>query len=144
MPDAGHHGDAQLRGDRLLATLDDMDAGDYFSSGTFFVGGYGWSIKFFPGGDGCPKDDEAAAYKTVRLSLLDGPTGVRVKFSISLMVDKDSQAPSSGKKGKEKKKGSAGQGDKQVPIIATTLFTDTRIYDTEHSGAGLISSRNPS
>jgi len=85
MPDAGHHGDAQLRGDRLLATLDDMDAGDYVSSGTFFVGGYGWSIKFFPGGDGCPKDDEAAAYTMVRLSLLDGPTGVRVKFSISLL-----------------------------------------------------------
>ena len=130
MPDAGHHGDAQLRGDRLLATLDDMDAGDYFSSGTFFVGGYGWSIKFFPGGDGCPKDDEAAAYKTVRLSLLDGPTGVRVKFSISLMVDKDSQAPSSGKKGKRKNR-SAGQGNKQAVPTARTVFTDTRTYDTD-------------
>jgi len=130
MPDAGHHGDAQLRGDRLLATLDDMDAGDYFSSGTFFVGGYGWSIKFFPGGDGCPKDDEAAAYTTVRLSLLDGPTGVRVKFSISLMVDKDSQAPSSGKKGKRKNR-SAGQGNKQAVPTARTVFTDTRTYDTD-------------
>ncbi|XP_066344512.1 BTB/POZ and MATH domain-containing protein 2-like [Miscanthus floridulus] len=135
MPDASHHGDAQLRGDRLLAALDDMYAGDYVSSGTFFVGGCGWSIKFFPDGDGCSKDDEAAAYTTVRLSLLDGPTGVRVKFSISLLVDKDSQAPSSGKKGKKKKKKkknrSAGQGNKQAVPTARTVFTDTRTYDTD-------------
>jgi speckle-type POZ protein len=116
-----------------FSPLDVMGPGDYVSSGTFFVGGCEWSIQFYPGGEGAQDDDKPAAYTTVRLNLLDGPPGVRVKFSISLLFDEDSQAPSSGKKGKRKKKGSAGQGDKQVAIIARTLFTDTRTYDTEHS-----------
>ncbi|XP_066347939.1 BTB/POZ and MATH domain-containing protein 3-like [Miscanthus floridulus] len=92
-----------------FSPLDSMAPGDYVSSGTFFIGGCEWSIQFFPGGEGAKDDDEPAAYTTLRLNLLDGSPGVRVKFSISLLFDKDSQAPSSGKKGKKKKKGSAGQ-----------------------------------
>ncbi|XP_066347942.1 BTB/POZ and MATH domain-containing protein 2-like [Miscanthus floridulus] len=88
-----------------FSPLNGMDAGDYVSSGTFFVGGCEWI----------------------------GASSVRVKFSISLLVDKDSQAPSSGKKRKKKKKKnrSAGQGNKQAVPITRTVFTDTRTYDTD-------------
>ncbi|KQJ84734.1 hypothetical protein BRADI_5g22503v3 [Brachypodium distachyon] len=62
-----------------------MGAGSYVSSSTFCVGGYDWSIRFYPAGA-----SNAAGYASAFLYYLSETKNVRAKWTTT-MLDKDGQ-----------------------------------------------------
>ncbi|XP_010227285.1 BTB/POZ and MATH domain-containing protein 2 [Brachypodium distachyon] len=64
-----------------------MGIGRFVSSSTFSVGGYDWSIRFYPAGE---KDDPAGGYASAFLFYLSETKNVTENFALT-MLDKDGE-----------------------------------------------------
>jgi speckle-type POZ protein len=62
--------------------LEGMGAGEFVTSSTFNVGDYDWNIMIYP--DGMEEEDKAC-YVSVFFAVCGGATGVRAKYTFSLL-----------------------------------------------------------
>ncbi|KAK1686133.1 hypothetical protein QYE76_046981 [Lolium multiflorum] len=62
--------------------LEGMGAGEFVTSSTLSIGDYDWNIMIYP--DGMEEEDKAS-YVSVFLAVCGGATGVRVKYTFSLL-----------------------------------------------------------
>jgi speckle-type POZ protein len=62
--------------------LEGMGAGEFVTSSTFSVGDYDWNIMIYP--DGMEEEDKAC-YVSVFFAVCGGATGVRAKYTFSLL-----------------------------------------------------------
>ncbi|KQJ84732.1 hypothetical protein BRADI_5g22491v3 [Brachypodium distachyon] len=87
-----------------------MGIGRFVSSSTFSVGGYDWSIRFYPAGE---KDDPAGGYASAFLFYLSETKNVTENFALT-MLDKDGE------------------------VVANSEFQETNIFSPEANHRGWL------
>ncbi|GJN01692.1 hypothetical protein PR202_ga18973 [Eleusine coracana subsp. coracana] len=115
-----------------LSKLDSMGIGKFVHSGNFTVGGCDWDIRFYPEGSrqNCTK------YASAFVIFLEGAPDTRVKFSLSLLLDRVSKNKKEGEKGTTTRRKGTGEEEKvlkrgsptfKAPFETATMSNDSVI-----------------